>query len=71
MDYVGQALYEHLSVLLFLVEGLVCWAIGFYLKDLDLMAKVYGAGMSTKYRQIACAALCRIVQTASALISTG
>lgn len=45
MDYAGQALFENLSVLIFLVEGLVCWAIGFYLKDLTFMSKIYGAGM--------------------------
>ena len=44
MDYEGQKLFEHLSILLFLDEGLVCWGIGFYLKDVDLMAKIYGAG---------------------------
>eukprot|EP00892_Ulva_mutabilis_P009764 jgi/Ulvmu1/715/UM010_0087.1 len=48
MDYEGQKLFEHLSHLLFLVEGLVCWVIGFYFKDVDLMAKVYGVvGLAT------------------------
>lgn len=61
MDYEGQKLFEHLSILLFLVEGLVCWGIGFYLKDVDLMAKIYGAGTFL----FSCYGFCRSVNDSS------
>ena len=46
MDFVGQKHYEFAATLLYLTEGLVCFVIGFALKDFEMMVKIFFAGAS-------------------------
>ena len=65
MDFVGQKHYEYTATILYLIEGFVCFVIGFALKDFEMMIKIFFAGASMGSTQSASnlSCVCQISST--------